>query len=69
MKASRRRRPDGVARMAREKDETLTAPLKRMHGLGRLMGSRPAIDPPLDDVSHHEQIEEDKRRRAPAARF
>ena len=44
--------------------------LKRVHGLGRFDGrNRPAHDPPLDDVSHHEQIEENKRRRAPAARF
>ena len=44
--------------------------LKRVHGLGRFDGrNRPAHDPPLDDVSHHEQIEEDKRRRAPAAGF
>ena len=44
--------------------------LKRAHGLGRFdRRNRPPRDPPLDDGSHHEQIEENKRRRAPAARF
>ena len=55
-----------------KKDEASvdSATLKRVHGLGRFdRRNRPAHDPPLDDVSHHEQIEEDKHRRAPAARF
>ena len=55
-----------------KKDETRVdrAALKRVHGLGRFnRRNRPTHDPPLDNVSHHEQIKEDKRRRAPAARF
>jgi len=44
--------------------------LERVHGLGRFDGrNRPAHDPPVDDVGHHEQIEEDKRHRPAVARF
>jgi len=42
--------------------------LERVHGLGRFDGrNRPAHDPPLDEVSQHQQIEQDKHRRAPTA--
>ena len=48
-------------------DESL---LEGVHGLGRLnRRNRFARNPPLDDVSNHEQIKEDKRERTPAAGF
>ena len=62
----------GSQNRQRKEDEPRVdgATLERVHGLRRFDGrNRPAHDPPLDDVGQHEQIEEDKRRRAPAARF
>ena len=43
--------------------------LERVHGLRRFDGgNRLAHHPPLNDVSDHQQIKKDQRRRAPPAR-
>ena len=55
-----------------KKDETSVdrAALERVHGFGWFnWGNSPAHDPPLDEVCHHQQVEQDERGRPPPARL